>query len=92
MIANAVVDIWAVTGIKPILKYEDDLNIFWFPVKDGPFVEGEYCYSYDRADALRRIESLGVPWYPEKGTLLFSEIFIFIGMLWDHSKPQGLPP
>jgi hypothetical protein len=28
MIANAVVDIWQAEGVKPILKYEDDLKIF----------------------------------------------------------------
>jgi len=41
------------------------------------------AYSYDCADALRRIESLDVPWHPEKGALFFSEVFVFISMLWD---------
>lgn len=43
MIVNAVVNIWTATGVKPILKYKDDLNIFRFPVADGPFVDGKYC-------------------------------------------------
>ena len=28
MIGNAIVDIWQAEGMKPILKYEDDLKIF----------------------------------------------------------------
>ncbi len=83
MIANAAVDIWMAEGIKPILKYEDDLNIFRYPLTGGPFRDGAFSYAYDREEALRRIQSLGVPWHPEKGTLHFSSTFTFIGMLWD---------
>jgi len=85
MIANALVDIWMAQGVKPILKYEDDLNIFRFPTTDGPFHDGEYHYLYDRPEALRRVEDLKVPWHPEKGTPFFSDVFTFIGLSWDIS-------
>ena len=32
MIGNAIVDIWITEGIKPVFKYEDDLNILRYPV------------------------------------------------------------
>ena len=83
MIANAAVDIWMAEGIRPILKYEDDLNIFRRPIDDGPFLDGEHRYAYDREHALRIIHSLQIPWHPDKGTLHFSSIFTFIGMLWN---------
>ena len=34
MIANAS-GVWTATDVKPIRKYENDLNIFRFPLKDG---------------------------------------------------------
>ena len=86
MIANAVVDIWMVEGIRPILKYKDDLNIFRYPTEDGAIREGTFLYTYDREQALSRIESLKVPWHPEKGTLKFDNKFTFIGMLWDINQ------
>jgi hypothetical protein len=48
MIANAMVDIWMAEGIRPILKYEDDLNIFRYPVTvyNGAFLDGPYQYMY----------------------------------------------
>lgn len=66
MIANAAVDIWIAEGIQPILKYEDDLNIFRCPVSDGLFRDGEYLYAYDRDSALGVISSLNIPWHPTK--------------------------
>ena len=57
MIANAVVDIWLAEGVKPILKYEDDLKIFRFPVLAGEFHDDGFLYDYDRAEALSRISS-----------------------------------
>lgn len=83
MIANAMVDIWITEGVKPILKYEDDLNIFRYPVQDGQFKEGHYSYAYDREEILHRIAPLKVPWHPEKGDPFFSSSTTFIGMLWD---------
>ena len=83
MIANAMVDIWIAEGVKPILKYEDDLNIMRYPVPDGQFKDGQYTYAYDRPEMLRRIEPLKIPWHPEKGDPYFSSLSIFIGMLWD---------
>jgi hypothetical protein len=88
MIANAVVDIWEGEGIKPILKYEDDLKIFRTPSAMGPFSDGGFCYDYDRDEMLRRISSLGVPWNEEKGDGSFTSITTFIGFLWDI--PQRL--
>jgi hypothetical protein len=48
MIGNAVVDIWAMEGIGPVCKYEDDLKVFRVPVCGAHFHEGIYSYSYDR--------------------------------------------
>ena len=83
MIANAAVDIWIAEGIKPILKYEDDINVFRYPVKNGPFKDGLFTYNYDRSEALRRISSLTIPWHPKKGDPFFSSQTTFIGMYWD---------
>jgi hypothetical protein len=83
MIANAAVDIWMAEGIKPILKYEDDINVFRYPVKNGPFKDGSFTYNYDRTEALRRISSLTIPWHPKKGDPFFSSKTTFIGMYWD---------
>jgi hypothetical protein len=58
MIANALVDIWMAEGIKPILKYEDDINVFRFPAPDGTFADGIHRYHYDRSEVLQRISSL----------------------------------
>jgi hypothetical protein len=52
MIANAIVDIWQAEGVKPILKYEDDLKIFRFPVMAGKFHNDGFLYDYNRAEAL----------------------------------------
>jgi len=83
MIGNAIVDIWISEGVTPILKYEDDLNCFRFPVQDGPFSNNGLCYAYDRASMLSRISSLNVPWHPDKGDLVFSSTTTFLGLLWD---------
>lgn len=94
MIANAVVDIWEGEGVRPVLKYEDDLKIFRTPSTDGVFIDGEFCYDYDREEMLRRIESLGVPWHEGKGDDYFTFVTTFIGYLWDIpqklvSLPEG---
>ena len=52
MIANAVVDIWQAEGVKPILKYEDDLKLFRYPVDAGIFQQDGFKYDYDRDEAL----------------------------------------
>jgi len=83
MIANAAVDIWMAEGIKPILKYEDDINVFRYPVENGPFTEGPFTYNYDRSEALHRISSLTIPWHPKKGDPFFASKSTFIGMSWD---------
>jgi hypothetical protein len=86
MIANAVVDIWECEGIRPILKYEDDLKIFRVPSVTGSFVDGEFRYDFDRDEMLRRISALGVPWNSEKGDECFTSVTTFIGYLWDIPK------
>lgn len=92
MIANAVVDIWQAEGVKPILKYEDDLKIFRYPVDTGLFRQGDFNYDYDRDEALSRISSLLVPWHKDKGDLVFSFITNFIGFRWDlPDKMVSLP-
>jgi hypothetical protein len=92
MIANAVVDIWQGEGVKPILKYEDDLKVFRYPVAAGKFHHDEFQYDYDRGEALSRISSLQVPWHKDKGDLLFSYVTIFIGFRWDlPNKTVCLP-
>lgn len=92
MIGNAVVDIWQAEGVKPILKYEDDLKIFRYPVEEGSFKHDGFCYDYDRDEALSRISSLCVPWHKEKGDLTFLYITNFIGFRWDlPNKHISLP-
>jgi len=86
MIANAVVDIWAAEGVFPVPKYEDDLKVFRSPTPNGPFIDGEYCYEYDRTEMLRRISTLNVPWHEEKGDDSFAFVTTFIGYLWDLPK------
>jgi hypothetical protein len=92
MIGNAIVDIWQAEGVKPILKYEDDLKIFRYPVDAGTFQQDEFKYEYDRNEALSRISSLHVPWHKDKGDLVFSFITNFIGFRWDlPGKLVSLP-
>ena len=86
MIANAVVDIWKGEGVFPVPKYEDDLNVFRVPSSTGTFSDGDFLYDYDRAEMLRRIQSLGVPWHEEKGDQSFSFTTTFIGFFWDIPK------
>jgi hypothetical protein len=83
MIGNAIVDIWQAEGVKPILKYEDDLKVFRYPVEEGVFSQDGFRYEYDRKEALSRISSLHVPWHKDKGDLVFLYITNFIGFCWD---------
>ena len=83
MIANAVVDIWNAEGVFPVPKYEDDLKVFRIPSPTGTFQDGEFTYDYDRAEMLRRIHPLGVPWHDEKGDDHFLFVTTFIGFRWD---------
>ena len=54
MIGNAIVDIWQAEGVKPILKYEDDLKIFRYPVDEGNFQQDGLKYDYDRDEEIGR--------------------------------------
>ena len=92
MIGNAIVDIWQAEGVRPILKYEDDLKIFRFPVTDGLFHQNGFQYDYDRDEALSRISSLHVPWHKDKGDPAFVSVTNFIGFPWDlPNKHVRLP-
>jgi hypothetical protein len=82
MPGNATVDIMRARGIFPVPKYEDDLQPFRQPMPNGKFHEGDFCYDYDRAEILRRIAPLSVPWHKEKGSE-FAFVTTFIGFLWD---------
>jgi hypothetical protein len=83
MIGNAIVDIWQAEGVMPILKYEDDLKVFRYPVEEGVFLQDGFQYAYDRDEALSRISSLHVPWHKDKGDPVFLYITNFIGFRWD---------
>ena len=92
MIANAVVDIWKAEGVFPVPKYEDDLKVFRVPSPTGVFHDGDFSYEYDRAEMLRRIAPLGVPWHEEKGDDHFLFVTTFIGFRWDiPGKLVSLP-
>ena len=87
MIGNAIVDIWQAEGVRPTLKYEDDLKVFRCPLSSRPNPStvdtAPDLYNYDRTEALLRISSLGVPWHKEKGDTEFLYKTTFIGYSWD---------
>ena len=84
MIGNAIVDIWQAMGVKPTLKYEDDLKVFRTPSPIPSSNDAATAnYDYDRTEALLRISSLGVPWHTEKGNHEFLYKTTFIGYSWD---------
>ena len=61
MIGNAIVDIWQALGVKPTLKYEDDLKIFRRPsTSSTTIISDDYIpeYDYNREEALQRITPL----------------------------------
>src|SRR5271168_4228938 len=86
MIGNAIVDIWQALGVKPTLKYEDDLKIFRQPFT-APMTTNSNIdipeYEYNREEALQRIAPLSVPWHGEKGDSEFHYQTTFIGYYWD---------
>lgn len=84
MIANASMDIWALEGVGPIVKYEDYIDIFCFPTSGGVQPDGSfvpYLYAYDHTEALHRISLLCIPWHPDKGQD-FGVCFTYIGFFW----------
>ncbi|KAF5376117.1 hypothetical protein D9615_007777 [Tricholomella constricta] len=84
-ISNASIDIWHAEA-RPsslFLKYEDDIEVFRFPVASGPFHEGSYSYAHDRESIMKLIEELNIPWHPEKTDPCFSTTFTYIGFAWD---------
>lgn len=85
-IANASVDIWAELGVGPTCKWCDDMAVFRSPASGS-----RRHYLYDRTSALALIESLGIPWHPDKGQD-FATSFIYVGLLWDlEAKQVSLP-
>lgn len=88
MIANAIVNIWQAEGLKPILKYKDDLKIFYFLVVARLFHQDRFQYNYDKDEALSCISSLQVPWHKDKGDLAFLFVNNFIGFCWDLPNKQ----
>ncbi|PPR05117.1 hypothetical protein CVT24_010092 [Panaeolus cyanescens] len=78
MIANALVDIWTELGYKPVLKYEDDIQVFR---TQSSSTSNQYDYGFQ--EVVRSVEPLGVPWHPTKGTLTFTSKPVFLGLLWD---------
>ena len=86
MIGNVIVDIWQALGVKPTLKYEDDLKIFRQPFT-APMTTNSNIdipeYEYNREEALQRIAPLSVPWHKKKGNSEFHYQTTFIGYYWD---------
>jgi len=52
-------------------------------VQDGIFIEGAFCYAYDKDEATSRFSSLGVSWHKEKGDPCFLSAHVYISFLWD---------
>jgi len=52
MIGNGAIDIWIRTGVGPVVKYEDDCNVFHSSVAGGKFQAGNFSYNYNRTEAL----------------------------------------
>ena len=93
MIGNAAIDIWIRAGVGPIVKYEDDCNIFHLPVTGGNFRSGEFSYDYNKMEALHHVSLLGIPLHEEKGNSNFLFIQTYIGFLWDLPNCSvSLPP
>lgn len=92
MIGNAMVDIWKAEGVTPILRYEDDLKVFRYPVRARSFHQDGFKYDYDCDEALSCISPLHVPWHKDKGDSTFLFITNFIGFCWDFpNKCVSLP-
>ena len=93
MIGNAIIDIWLSEGVGPVVKYEDDCNVYRVPFLGGPFKDGPHRYAYDKHEAGRRISPLCVPWHEEKGDPDFLFMQVYIGFFWDlPNRSVSLPP
>ena len=80
---SSILYIWQAEGVKPVLKYEDDLKVFRSPTASGSYRLDGFSYDYDRTAALLRIASLQVFWHDKKGDSDFVFITDFIGFRWD---------
>lgn len=88
---NGTVDILRAVKVHPVPKYEDDLSPFRRPTPDGRFFDAGYRYDYDKAEILRRIAPLLVPWHKEKGSD-FAFTTTFISFFWNITeKTVSLP-
>jgi hypothetical protein len=58
MIGNAIVNIWQAEGVKPVLKYEDDLKVFCSPSVSGSYHQDSFSYDYNCVAALLHIAPL----------------------------------
>src|SRR5271156_2041545 len=77
---------WQALGVKPTLKYKDDLKIFRQPsISSTTIISDDYIpeYDYNREEALQRIAPLRVPWHKEKGDMEFHYQTTFIGYYLD---------
>lgn len=84
-IANGALDIWREEGVGPSVKWVDDLTVFRYALGRGS--AGDFLYPYDRAEALRRIAPLAIPWHPDKGQD-FDSSFTYIGFFWDIAQKR----
>jgi hypothetical protein len=83
IVGNAIIDIWISKGIGPITKYKDDFSVYHSPVLNGPFLDGDFCYAYDKEEAASRISSVGILWHQEKGDPRFLSAHVYISFFWD---------
>ena len=80
MMGNAIIDIWICEDVNPIVKYENDVNVYQL---HGHFVEGGFSYDYDKHEAACWITSLHIPWHEAKGDppsfFLYKLTLVFCG-------------
>ncbi len=77
---DAVLDILRAHGLKPNLKWVDDLNQLRYPIS-GACIR-TWKYGFDIEDIFRLTEPLGVRWKLGK-CFRFAFLTIYLGFLWD---------
>ena len=58
------VEVWALLQVDLIVNWNDDLNIFHFPLSGDGSPNSPFDYHYDSKQILELIVPLGIPWYP----------------------------
>lgn len=81
-VADATVDIWDGLDVKPVVKWVDDFTVFRFPSQSGYIEDSGFHFEYSLKDVKSKIETLGVPWHPDKGQD-FGDTFTYVGFYWD---------